>query len=209
MAIAELIVLAFALAMDAVAVSVAQGLRMYRPRWRDALFLAGAFGLFQAVMPLGGWVLSFWFADVVSAVAPWIAFALLAVLGGMMLREAFSDDDEDDDAGAGGGVDAGTAGAGVATYLPLTVAVVLPLAVATSIDAAAVGVTFGVLSLTVTEVLVAVAIIGAITFGLSLAAVFIGSRVGERLGQYAELVGGVILVLIGLRILLDHLGVLG
>ncbi|NEN78715.1 manganese efflux pump MntP family protein [Nocardioides zeae] len=210
MTIAEVFVLAFALAMDAVAVSVAQGMRMRHPRWRDALLLAGAFGVFQGVMPLGGWVLSFWFAGVVSAVAPWIAFALLAVLGGMMLREAFSDDEDDDVAGAAGAADpavgGGTPGARVATYLPLTLAVVLPLAVATSIDAAAVGVTFGVLSLGVGEVLVAVTIIGVVTFALSLAAVFVGARVGERLGQWAEVVGGVILVLIGLRILLDHLG---
>ncbi|MFW6775983.1 manganese efflux pump MntP family protein [Nocardioides sp. CPCC 205120] len=207
MAIAELIVLAFALAMDAVAVSVAQGLRMYRPRWRDALFLAGAFGLFQAVMPLGGWVLSFWFAGVVSAVAPWIAFVLLAVLGGLMIKESFSDDDEDEPGGAVAAT--GTTGGGVAAYAPLTLALVIPLAVATSIDAAAVGVTFGVLDMGVAAVMEAVVIIGVVTFALSLAAVFIGSRVGERLGTWAELVGGVILVLIGLRILLDHLGVLG
>jgi len=199
----ELVVLAFALAMDAVAVSVAQGLRMYRPRWRDALFLAGAFGLFQAVMPVGGWVLSFWFADVVGDVAPWIAFVLLAVLGGLMIKESFSDD-EDDVEVAGGG--AATRTAGAATYAPLTLAVVLPLAIATSIDAAAVGVTFGVLEVSVAP---AVTLIGLITFALSLVAVFVGSRVGEKLGSRAELVGGAILVLIGLRILLDHLGVLG
>ncbi|MDF9716333.1 manganese efflux pump MntP family protein [Nocardioides sp. ChNu-99] len=208
---AELIVLAFALAMDAVAVSVAQGLRMHRPRWRDALFLAGAFGLFQAVMPLGGWVLSFWFAGVVSAAAPWIAFVLLAVLGGLMIKESFSDDEDEEPGGSGAGTGAGTgtAGGALAAYAPLTLAVVVPLAVATSIDAAAVGVTFGVLDMTVAAVVQAVVIIGVITFALSLVAVFVGSRVGERLGTWAELVGGVILVLIGLRILLDHLGVLG
>jgi putative Mn2+ efflux pump MntP len=209
MTIADIFVLAFALAMDAVAVSVAQGMRMRHPRWRDALLLAGAFGVFQAVMPLGGWVLSFWFAGVVSAVAPWIAFALLAVLGGMMLREAFSDDEDDAAEGSDPAVAGDTPGARVATYVPVTLAVVLPLAVATSIDAAAVGVTFGVLSLGVGEVLVAVAIIGVVTAALSLVAVFVGARVGERLGQWAEIVGGVILLLIGLRILLDHLGVLG
>ncbi|MDR6173350.1 putative Mn2+ efflux pump MntP [Nocardioides zeae] len=210
MTIAEIFVLGFALAMDAVAVSVAQGMRMRHPRWRDALLLAGAFGVFQAAMPLGGWVLSFWFAGVVSAVAPWIAFALLAVLGGMMLREAFSDDEDGEAAGgADAAVTGGTPGTRVATYAPVTLAVVLPLAVATSIDAAAVGVTFGVLSLGVGEVLVAVAIIGVVTAALSLVAVFVGARVGERLGQWAEVVGGVILVLIGLRILLAHLGVLG
>ena len=123
MTIAEIFVLAFALAMDAVAVSVAQGMRMRHPRWRDALLLAGAFGVFQAVMPLGGWVLSFWFARVVSAVAPWIAFVLLAVLGALMLREAFSDDEDDAPAdGSDPAVAGGTPGARVATYLPLTLA---------------------------------------------------------------------------------------
>lgn len=194
MSFIELLVLGFALAMDAVAVSVAQGMRMGRPRWRDALVLAFAFGLFQAVMPLGGWVLSFWFADLVQALAPWIAFGLLAYLGVAMLREGLGGDDDEDEASATTG---------------LTVGLVLSLAVATSIDAAAVGVTFGVLALTFAQVLQAIAVIGLVTAGLSLLAVQVGSRVGERLGSWAEVVGGVILVLIGLRILLDHLGVLG
>lgn len=224
MGLIELTVLSVALAMDAVAVSVAQGLRMYRPRWRDALFLAVAFGLFQAVMPLGGWVLSFWFASVVSALAPWIAFGLLAYLGVALIREGLEDgeDGEDDENGEDDGNGAGAAQGGAriadagaagepagATYASLSLAVVVPLAIATSIDAAAVGVTFGVLDMGVREVLAAVALIGVITFGLSLIAVFAGSRVGERLGQYAELVGGVILILIGARILADHLGAFG
>lgn len=190
-----MVVLGFALAMDAVAVSVAQGMRMGRPRWRDALLLAGAFGLFQALMPLGGWALSFWFADLVSAVAPWIAFALLAYLGVAMLREGLGGDDEDDDAGALPGV--------------LTLGLVLSLSLATSIDAAAVGVSFGVLSYGFGLVLQAVVVIGVVTAALSLVAVGIGARVGERLGSWAEVVGGVILVLIGLRIVLEHVGVLG
>ncbi|WP_220454397.1 manganese efflux pump MntP family protein [Nocardioides immobilis] len=181
---AEVVVLAFALAMDAVAVSLAEGLRLRRPSWRDALFLAGMFGLFQALMPVLGWALAFRFADTVSAATPWIAFGMLALIGAHMIKESFEDDDDH----------------GVTSLV--TLRTVTPLAIATSIDAAAVGVTFGVLEV---DVAPAVTVIGVITAVLSLGAVFIGARVGERLGRWAELVGGVILVAIGLRILLDHL----
>jgi putative Mn2+ efflux pump MntP len=179
----EIVVLAFALAMDAVAVSLAEGLRLRRPSWRDALLVAGMFGLFQGLMPVLGWLLAFRFADAVSAATPWIAFGMLALIGAHMIRESF----EDDDHGATSVV---------------TLRTVTPLAIATSIDAAAVGVTFGVLEV---DVAPAVTVIGVITLALSLGAVFIGARVGERLGRWATLVGGVILVLIGLRILLAHL----
>src|SRR5436190_18400765 len=112
--------------MDAVAVSLAEGLRLGRPRWRDALLVAGMFGLFQAFMPVLGWALAFKFADAVSSVTPWIAFGMLALIGAHMIKESF--DDEGDH-----GVTA------VVTVRTLT-----PLAIATSIDAAAAGVTFGV-----------------------------------------------------------------
>lgn len=177
----DLVVLAFALAMDAVAVSLAQGLQLRRPSWRDALLMAGMFGLFQGLMPVLGWVLAFWFADAVSAATPWIAFGLLAVIGGRMIWEAFHDEEDGH------------------TAPTITVATVTPLAIATSIDAAAVGVTFGVLEV---DVLTAVVVIGVITFALSLVAVFAGSRVGHHLGRWAEVLGGVILIGIGLRILL-------
>jgi putative Mn2+ efflux pump MntP len=179
----EIVVLAFALAMDAVAVSLAEGLRLRRPSWRDALLVAGMFGLFQGLMPVLGWLLAFRFADAVGAATPWIAFGMLALIGAHMIRESF----EDDDHGATSVV---------------TLRTVTPLAIATSIDAAAVGVTFGVLEV---DVAPAVTVIAVITMALSLGAVFIGARVGERLGRWATLVGGVILVLIGLRILLAHL----
>lgn len=183
MSAVELVVLAFALAMDAVAVSLAEGLRLRRPSWRDAVLMAVMFGLFQALMPVLGWLLAFQAADAVSAATPWIAFVLLAVIGAKMVRESF-DDDEDH------------------TTPVVTVRSVLPLAIATSIDAAAVGVTFGVLEV---DVAPAVTLIGVVTFALSLAAVFVGARVGQRLGRWATLTGGVILVVIGLRILLSHL----
>ena len=186
----ELLLLAFALAMDAVAVSLAIGLQLRRPRPADALLAAGMFGLFQALMPVLGWGLASRFADAVSAAAPWIAFILLLLIGLNMLRE--SREDGADEAGTGWSEG-------------VTVRRTLPLAVATSIDAAAVGVTFGFLDVSVAP---AVTVIGLVTFVLSLLAVVGGSRLGERLGSRAEVLGGVVLILIGLRILLDHLGVL-
>lgn len=190
MTIIDLIVISVALAMDAVAVSIAQGLRMRRPPWSAALLLAGAFGLFQAGMPLMGWLLSSWSAEIVGAAAPWVAFVLLALIGGHMIKEFFDHDDEDDSEDA---------------VRKVTLALVVPLAIATSIDAFAVGVTFGVLKVSIVP---AVTLIGVITFALSLIAVLIGSRVGQRLGKWAELAGGVVLILIGLRILLESFGVL-
>lgn len=181
----EIVVLAIALAMDAVAVSLAEGLQLRRPSWRDAMFIAGMFGLFQALMPVLGWLLAFRFADLVSEATPWIAFGMLLVIGAHMVRESFEDDDDHHGATS-----------------VVTLRSVTPLAIATSIDAAAVGVTFGVLEVSVAP---AVTVIGVVTFVLSLASVFVGARVGERLGSWATLAGGVILVLIGLRILLTHL----
>ena len=185
----EILLLAVALAMDAVAVSLARGMALRRPTWGQTFLLAGAFGLFQGLMPVLGWLLSSAFAEALRTWAPWIAFGLLAAIGGKMVWEAFHGDEDDEGAAA--------------TGVPLLQ--VLTLAVATSIDAFAVGITFAVLDV---EVAPAVAVIGVVTLALSLVAVRIGARVGERLGSRAELVGGAVLVLIGLRILLDHLGVL-
>jgi len=182
----ELTVLAVALAMDAVAVSLALGLRMRRPHLRDVLLAAGMFGLFQALMPVLGYVLAFWFADAVSEATPWIAFGLLAIIGAKMIWE--SREDADDDTHYEGG--------------SLTLRVVLPLAVATSIDAAAVGVTFGFLDV---DVAPAVILIGLVTFALSFLAVHVGARLGEFLGRWATLFGGLVLIGIGARILIDHL----
>jgi len=181
----EILVLAVALAMDAVAVSLARGMAMRRPTWRQALLLAGAFGLFQALMPVLGWLLASWFADAVRSAAPWIAFGLLALIGAKMIKESFEHDEDEP-----------------AATVPLLQ--VLTLAVATSIDAFAVGVTFAVLDVAVGP---AVVVIGVVTLVLSLAAVFLGARVGGWLGRRAELAGGIVLVLIGVRIVLDHLGV--
>ncbi|UMG92775.1 manganese efflux pump [Nocardioides sp. TF02-7] len=117
----ELVVLAFALAMDAVAVALAQGLQLRRPSLRDALLVAGMFGLFQGLMPLLGFAVAFWSADLVSSATPWIAFAMLAAIGAHMVRESFGEHAEHHAAPV------------------VTIRSVVPLAIATSIDAAAVG----------------------------------------------------------------------
>lgn len=183
MSLVELVVVAVALAMDAVAVSLALGLQLRHPTLRESLLAAGMFGLFQGAMPVLGWGLSFWFAGAVAAVTPWLAFGLLALIGGHMLKEGLEDE-------------------GSASLTKVTVLTILPLAVATSIDAAAVGVTFAFLDVAVVP---AGLIIGVVTLALAWAAVAIGARVGEHLGRWAEVAGGVVLIAIGLRILLTHL----
>lgn len=215
--ILELAVVAVALAADAFAVALAQGTRMRRPTWRETARVAVLFGLFQALMPLAGWALSTWFADAVSGVAPWIAFGMLAFVGAHMVKEGLQDEAEHavehvegpaDERAAGG--EAGTPGepAAVATLaLPVTrprvaYRVLLPLAIATSIDAAASGVTFAVLGVPIVP---AVVLVGAVTLVLSALGVRIGARVGERLGRWATVAGGAVLVLLGVRILLAHL----
>lgn len=216
--ILELVVVAVALAADAFAVALAQGTRMRRPTWRETARVAVLFGLFQALMPLAGWALSTWFADAVSGVAPWIACGMLAFVGAHMVKEGLQDEAEhavehvEGPAGeravtADGG--ASGAPAAVATLAPpatrrprVAYRVLLPLAIATSIDAAASGVTFAVLGV---PVLPAVALVGVVTLVLSGLGVRLGARVGERLGRWATVTGGVVLVLLGARILLAHL----
>lgn len=216
--ILELVVVAVALGADAFAVALAQGTRMRRPTWRETARVAVLFGLFQALMPLAGWALSTWFAGAVSGVAPWIACGMLAVVGAHMVKEGLRDEAEhavehvEGPAGAqAAAADGGVLGApgAVATLAPavtrrprVAYRVLLPLAIATSIDAAASGVTFAVLGV---PILPAVALVGVVTLGLSGLGVRLGARVGERLGRWATVVGGAVLVLLGLRILLAHL----
>ncbi|ARU50570.1 hypothetical protein CBR64_02735 [Cellulosimicrobium cellulans] len=219
MGILELAVIAVALAADAFAVALAQGTRMRRPTWRETARVAVLFGLFQALMPLAGWALSTWFADAVSGVAPWIACGMLAFVGAHMVKEGLQDEAEhavehvegpaDDGVAVVAG--AGTPGqaAAVATLAPpvtrrprVAYRVLLPLAIATSIDAAASGVTFAVLGV---PILPAVVLVGVVTLVLSGLGVRLGARAGERLGRWATVAGGAVLVLLGLRILLAHL----
>ena len=183
----ELLVLAVGLSMDAFAVAVCKGLSLRSLRPRHMAVVGAWFGAFQALMPAAGWLLGAAFAHRIAAIDHWIAFVLLSLIGGNMIREALSREEEDCDPS-------------------LAPAAMLLLAVATSIDALAVGVTFAFLQV---SILPAVGLIGCTTFVLSLAGVWIGHRFGSRLKSRATLAGGVILCLIGLKILLEHLGYLG
>ena len=182
---AELLLIAVGLSMDAFAVSVCKGLSVKRLRPRHALLAGLYFGGFQFLMPLLGWLLGYRFEELITSVDHWIAFVLLSLIGGNMIRESFSEDEElNDDFG---------------------VKTMLLLAIATSIDALAVGITFAFLAV---KILPAAGAIGVTTFLLSVAGIYIGRAFGARWKSGAERAGGVILILIGLKILLEHLGIL-
>ena len=184
----ELFIIAVGLSMDAFAVAICKGLSAPRITLGHGLVAGLWFGGFQAAMPLAGWLLGSRFQAVISGFDHWIAFVLLAMIGINMIRESRQTDDD--------GVDASFSWRSM-----------LPMALATSIDALAVGVTFAFLQ--VDNIFLAVGFIGATTFVLSCAGVLLGSAVGGAFRTRAELVGGVILVLMGTKILLEHLGVFG
>lgn len=186
MGYAELFILAVGLSMDALAVSICKGLSIQTLKLRHALIVGAWFGGFQALMPAIGYLLGYTFADMITAVDHWIAFVLLALIGGNMIRESRSRDDEECDSS-------------------LSILSMLLLAVATSIDALAVGITFAFLRV---DIVPAVSLIGICTFVISAAGVKIGNVFGMRFKSRAELFGGVVLVLIGLKILLEHLDIL-
>ena len=182
----ELFILAVGLSMDAFAVSICKGLSIRALMPRHAVIVGLWFGAFQALMPLIGWLLGASFADKIAAVDHWIAFVLLSIIGGNMIKEALGKGEEDCDP----------------SLAPMTM---LLLAVATSIDALAVGVTFAFLRV---DILPAITLIGVCTFVISAAGVKVGNVFGTRYKSKAELFGGVVLVLIGLKILLEHLELL-
>jgi putative Mn2+ efflux pump MntP len=183
MEFATTLLIAVGLAMDAFAVSISGGAAVREDAGRWALAIGALFGGFQAGMPVLGWLGGIGLASLTAAYAPYIAFLLLALIGGKMIVEAVRGDGESVQFAGGA-------------------AVLLILAVATSIDALAVGITFAVLD---TPILLPAVTIGAVTFGLSAAGVLVGNAFGRVLGRKAEILGGVILIGIGLRILLDHL----
>lgn len=183
MSLPELFVIAVGLSMDAFAVSVCKGLSMRQMRWGAALVVGLYFGGFQALMPALGYLLGARFQNAITAYDHWIAFLLLAVIGFNMIKEALSPEEEAlDDSLAPGDM--------------------LVLAVATSIDALAVGVTFAFLQV---EILPAVSFIGVTTLILSIIGVKVGAVFGTRYKARAEMAGGVILVLMGVKILVEHL----
>lgn len=180
------VLIAVGLAMDAFAVALCKGLAMKKPDMRSILIIGVWFGFFQALMPVIGYLLGSSFYDYISDYDHWIAFILLLAIGLNMIREALSGEEE--------GVDDSI---GFRTMLVL--------AIATSIDALAVGIS---LAMAGDDIAVSAVLIGVITFAISAAGVKIGSVFGDRFGSKAELVGGVILILIGFNILLEHLGFL-
>ena len=191
MTLLEIFLVGVGLSMDAFAVAICKGLAMpNKVDKKGALLIALYFGVFQAVMPALGWLLGSQFARYVTQMAPWIAFVLLAWIGGSMIRESLSKEEREEEE------------TGSVSHKELLV-----LAVATSIDALAVGVTFSMLELAV-SIGAAVALIGCTTFVISLAGVYVGNVFGAKYKSKAEFVGGAILILIGVKILLERFGVL-
>ena len=187
MGLLSLLILAVGLSMDAFAVSVCKGLSI-RGSSRKASVLCGAwFGGFQALMPLIGFFLGSLFAEAIESFDHWIAFGLLALIGANMIREALSQEEEETDA-------------------DLSVRTMFLMAVATSIDALAVGISLAIAG--AVNIFAAVALIGITTFVLSAIGVKVGNVFGSRYEKKAEFAGGVILILLGVKILLEHMGAL-
>ena len=187
----ELVLIAVGLSMDAFAVALCKGLGMKKLRYGQGLIIGLFFGVFQGAMPLLGWILGKQFEPYIVPVDHWIAFVLLAYIGGHMIYEALFQKDETTEAVSDGSA---------FNYKELFV-----LSIATSIDALAVGITFAFLQI---QIVPAVCLIAAITFGISFAGVIIGHRVGLKYKAKAEIAGGITLILIGAKILLEHLGIL-
>lgn len=186
----EIWLLAVGLAMDCFAVSIVSGILLKRVRLRPMLVIAVSFGFFQALMPLLGWIGASFFSHLIEHIDHWIAFGILTFLGGRMIAESLKDEERKHE------------------YDPTSLKVVLALAVATSIDALAVGVSFAFLGITqYSAILSPIGIIGFVSFALSLIGLMFGIRFGCGLARKlrAEFWGGVILVIIGTKILIEHL----
>lgn len=192
MGLLELFLIAVGLSMDAFAVSICKGLCMKKCTWRKSVIVGLYFGVFQAGVPTIGYFLGVQFKNMITSIDHWIAFVLLALIGANMIKEALTDDGEEEACSVDGD--------------ELAVKEMLGLAVATSIDALAVGVTFAFLQV---DIVPAVSFIGVTTFVISMAGVKIGNVFGAKYKTKAELAGGIILILMGLKILLEHLGILG
>jgi len=184
----SLILLAFGLAADAFAVAIGQGAVARTHRWRTALAVGLAFGAAQAIAPLIGWSLGLAFAGLIEAWDHWIAFALLALIGGKMVWEGNRADPPGDASDPG-------------KERPASGWVLFTLSVATSVDAAAAGITLPTLG---APIIMSVAVIGLVTFALSFAGVWIGRAGSRAIGPNAEILGGVILIVIGAKVLFDH-----
>lgn len=187
MGIIEIVLIGIGLGMDSFAVSVCKGLTMKKMNWKKAFIIGTYFGIFQAVMPLIGYSLGKGFENIITSIDHWIAFILLVAIGLNMIKEALGKDMETHD----DNVDYKT---------------MIVLAIATSIDALAIGITFAFLNV---NLLLAILLIGIIAFALSVIGVKIGNVFGNRFEKIAEFLGGIILIGIGTKILLEHTGVIG
>ena len=184
MSIIEIALIGVGLAMDAFAVSICKGLAMRRMNYKKAIIIAAFFGVFQALMPALGYVLGTTFDNKIAAIDHWIAFILLALIGANMIKEALSSDDDEcqDDS--------------------LRLGDLIMLSIATSIDALAVGITFAFFNV---SLLLSVSMIGIIAFIICVIGVKVGNVFGEKYKSKAELAGGLILIVMGAKILIDHL----
>lgn len=186
----ELVLIGVGLSMDAFAVSICKGLAMRKVNKKQAVVIGLFFGGFQALMPFLGWLLGSQFERYITSIDHWIAFILLGLIGGKMMMEAVKKEEAEEIK---------------QMDPPLDLKEMFLLAVATSIDALAVGITFAFLQYPIVE---AISVIGVTTFAISIGGVYVGNFFGNKYKSKAEFVGGLILVLIGLRILLTHLGIL-
>ncbi len=188
MSIWELLAIAVGLSMDAFAVSICKGLSMEKMNWKNAMITGLYFGGFQAAMPFLGYILGTGFSDMITNIDHWIAFVLLTLIGGNMVRESLQKEEEKEHDDS------------------FTWKTMIPLSIATSIDALAVGVTFAFLNV---DIIPAVVFIGFITFFFGVLGVKIGNVFGSKYKSGAEMAGGIILIFMGIKILVQHLGLLG
>lgn len=186
MGIIELMIISFGLSMDAFATAICKGLTLRKNSIRNSVIVGFYFGLFQAIMPLIGYLFGSVFGDAIAKFDHWVVFVLLGFLGLNMIKESFSTDDNCDTCN-------------------LNFKVMFLLAIATSIDALAVGITFAFLKV---NIILAILLIGIITFIMSFIGVKLGSKFGSKYEKKAQILGGVILIGMGLKILLEHLGIL-
>lgn len=188
----DLIILSIGLAMDAFAVAICKGMSLKKMEWKKGFLVGLYFGLFQLIMPLIGYYIivifkqNVWISNVIENFDHWIAFVLLCVIGISMVKESFSEEEINSD---------------------FSFKAMLMLAIATSIDALSVGISFAAINLSI-SVFIAVLIIGVITFIISTIGVLVGNVFGLKFKQPAEVVGGIVLVLIGIKILLEGLGLI-
>lgn len=196
----ELFLIAVGLSMDAFAIAMCKGLKMKKLNFKHATIIAFAFGFSQMAMPIIGWLLGTRFEAYITKIDHWIAFVLLAFIGGKMIYESLKKDDDSEC-----NHDCQNCPKTDCDALKLNIKELILLAIATSIDALAVGITFAFLKV---SILSSSSIIGITTFALSFIGVMLGNRFGVKYKSKAEFVGGTILVLMGVKILLEHLGII-